>query len=340
MKQIRLEGPRRLACVEVDKPVPQEGEALVKIVACGICGSDVNAFRGTNSTIAYPLVIGHELAGLVESIPENNKYGLRPGDRVIVNPNIYCGHCYPCSIGRTNCCTSLKVLGARTDGAMAEYFCHPADMLFKIPDSMSWEEAAMAEPLTIGIHGARRAALKAGEYCAILGAGPIGVLSALVAQAYGAFPILINPSQKRLDFAKSIGIEHIINSTEEDAAARVAEITGGEMAHVVMECSGAPAAVRQTIDLVRNAGRITLTGWPKTEVSLPTDLITRKEVDVRGSRVCGDSEFLEAIDLISSKRVDIMKILTKTVTLDEAIDTIKDIDQHSGNYTKVVVRLA
>ena len=111
---------------------------------------------------------------IAEEIPADNPKGLKPGDKVIVDPYIYCGECYPCSIGRTNCCTSLKVLGVHIDGGMAEYFCHPADMLVKMPEDMDWTDAAMAEPLTISLHGIHRGGLKAGEYCAIIGAGPIG----------------------------------------------------------------------------------------------------------------------------------------------------------------------
>ncbi|MDD4849824.1 MAG: zinc-binding alcohol dehydrogenase family protein [Gemmiger sp.] len=339
MKAIKISEPWKVSCVEMEKPVPQPGQALIKVVAAGICGSDIGAFRGTNSLVSYPRVIGHELAGIVEAIPADNKKGIQVGDRVVVDPYLYCGHCYPCSVGRTNCCTDLKVLGVHVDGGMAEYYTHPADMLIKIPEGMSWEQAAMAEPLTISLHGIHRGGLKAGEYCAIIGAGPIGLVAGMVAQAYGAHAILLDLVQERLDFAKSVGIEYTVNSGSEDAVARVAEITGGCMAQQVMECSGANPAVRMTLDLVSNAGRITLTGWPKKETSLPTDLITKKEVDIRGARTSA-GEFEEALDLILTKKVDMTKILTKTISLAEAPDTIIDIEKNPGDYMKVVVRVS
>lgn len=339
MKAVKLPEPWKVELVELEKPVPAPGEALIKIVTAGICGSDIGAFRGTNGLVSYPRVIGHELAGIVESIPENNKNGIKVGDRVVVDPYIYCGKCYPCRIGRTNCCTNLHVLGVHVEGGMAEYFCHPADMLVKVPDGMSWEEAAMAEPLTISMHGIHRGGFKAGEFCAIIGAGPIGLVAGMVAQAYGGHAILIDLVQERLDFAKSIGIEYVINSGKEDPAARVAEITNGDMAQLVCECSGANAAIRSTLDLVSNAGRITFTGWPKKETSLPTDLITRKEVDIRGARTSA-GEFEEALELIATKRVDMMKILTKTVPIEDAPATIIDIEKNPGNYMKVVVRVS
>ena len=339
MKAIKLAEPWNISCVEMEKPTPKEGEALIKVVAAGICGSDIGAFRGTNGLVSYPRVIGHELAGIVESIPENNKNGIKVGDRVVVDPYLYCGHCYPCSIGRTNCCTDLKVLGVHVDGGMAEYYCHPADMLIKIPEGMTWEQAAMAEPLTISLHGIHRGGLKAGEFCAIYGAGPIGLVAGMVAEAYGAHAIVIDLVQERLDFAKKVGIEYVINSGKEDPIAKVAEITGGMMAQQVMECTGANPCVRGCLDLVSNAGRITLTGWPKKETSLPTDVITKKEVDIRGARTSA-GEFQEALELIATKRVDMDQILTKTVTMDEAPSTIVDIEKNPGNYMKVVVRVA
>ncbi len=336
MKAIKLEKPREIGLVELEKPVPGPGEALIKIKTAGICGSDIGAFRGTNSLVSYPRIIGHELAGVIESIPEDNPKGFKVGDKVIVDPYLYCGKCYPCRIRRTNCCTSLHVLGVHVDGGMAEYFCHPADMLVKMPEDMSWTDAAMAEPLTISLHGIHRGGLKAGEYCAIIGAGPIGLLAAMIAQAYDAHAILIDLVQERLDFARELGIEYVINSGTEDAEARIREITGGDMAQQVMECSGANAAILSTLKLVSNAGRITLTGWPKNETPMPTDVITKKEVDIRGARTSA-GEFEEAIELIYTKKVDVQKILTRTISMAEAPETIIDIEKNPGSYMKVVV---
>lgn len=338
MRAIKLANPGEVACVEMEKPVPKEGEALIKIKTAGICGSDIGAFRGTNGLVSYPRIIGHELAGVIEQIDPDNKKGLKIGDKVLIDPYLYCGHCYPCSVGRTNCCAELKVLGVHVDGGMAEYFCHPDDMLIRMPDDLDWTLAAMAEPLTISLHGIHRGGLIAGEYCAIIGAGPIGLVAGMVAQAYGAHAILLDLVPERLAFAKSLGIEHVINSASEDPVARVSEITGGVMAQQVMECSGSNPAVRLSLDLVSNAGRVTLTGWPKKETSLPTDLITRKEIDIRGARTSA-GEFEEAVELIRTKRVDVAKLLTRTVSLADAPDVIRDIEKNPGNYMKVVVTM-
>lgn len=334
MKAVYMEKPWNIEISDVQMPKPKEGEALLRVKSAGICGSDIGAFRGTNGLVSYPRIIGHEIAGEVISIPENNKNGIKPDDRVIVDPYLYCGHCYPCSIGRTNCCVDLKVLGVHVDGGMAEYFCHPADMLLKVPDDMPWDIIPLAEPLTIALHGIHRLNLKAGEHIAINGAGPIGLLAAMVALHYGAEPIMIDLVKERLDFAKSLGVRYTINLREEDLVEKVSEYTNGRMAECVMEASGANSAIRATLDIVSHAGRIALTGWPKQETPIPTDMITRKEVDVRGARTSA-GEFPEAIDLIYHQKVDARRILTKVISIDEAPETIRDIEKNPGNYMKV-----
>lgn len=338
MKAIKISEPWKVSCVDVPQPVVGPGEALIKVKSAGICGSDIGAFRGTNNLVSYPRIIGHEIAGELLSVPEENPRGFKVGDRVIVDPYLFCGACYPCSIGRTNCCTDLHVLGVHVDGGMAEYLAHPADMLWKLPEDMSWDIVPMVEPVTISLHGIHRGGLKAGEHVAIIGAGPIGLLAAMIALAYDAHPILIDLVDERLDFARELGVKLTINSGKENVAEKVAEYTGGRMAELVMECSGANAAVRSTLDLVSNAGRITLTGWPKKETSLPTDLITKKEVDIRGARTSAN-EFEEAIELIHSGRVDARRVLTKVISMEEVPATIIDIEKNPGNYMKVNVML-
>ena len=336
MRAVKFPEPWKVECIDIPEPVAKEGEALIKVRSAGICGSDIGAFRGTNPLVSYPRVIGHEVAGEILSIPEDNPRGLKVGDHVIVDPYLYCGECYPCSIGRTNCCTSLHVLGVHVEGGMCETFAHPADMLWKLPDDMPWDIAPMAEPLTIALHGIHRGGLKAGEHVAIIGAGPIGLLAAMSAIAYGAEPILIDLVDERLEMAKDLGVKYVINSGKEDLVAKVAEYTNGSMAELVMECSGANPAVRSTLDIVANAGRITLTGWPKKETPLPTDAITRKEVDIRGARTSA-REFEEAIELIHSGKVNVRALLTKVVSIADAPAAIMDIEKNPGNYMKVDV---
>lgn len=335
MNSVCIETPGNIYLKQIKVPVPKEGEALIRVKSAGICGSDIGAFRGTNGLVSYPRVIGHEIAGEIVSIGENKK-GLKAGDRVVVDPYLFCGNCYPCSIGRTNCCNDLRVLGVHVDGGMTELITHPADMLVPIPENIPWDIAPIAEPLTISLHGCHRLGLKAGETIAISGAGTIGLLAAMVALAYDAKPILIDMVEERLAFARELGVEMTVNLKNEDLMEKVKTYTDGKMCQCVMEASGANAAIRSTLDLVCHAGRVVFTGWPARETSLPTDIITRKEIDIRGARTSA-GEFEEALELISTGKVDVRKILTKLVGVEEAPAVLMDIAANPGNYLKVNV---
>lgn len=335
MKSVYLKEPWNVSLIDLEQPVPKEGEALIRVRAVGICGSDIGAYRGTNPLVSYPRILGHEIAGEIISIPESDNQGLKAGDHVILDPYLYCGDCYPCSLGRTNCCEELNVLGVHVDGGMAEYVTHPADMLCKLPQELPWELTPLAEPLTIALHGLHRGGLKAGEHVVILGAGAIGLLMAMAALHYGAIPIIVDLVPERLLLAEKLGVRYTISLNEEDAAEKVREYTNGRMAEVVIEASGANSAVQSTLLLVSHAGRIVLTGWPKQKTELPTDVITRKEVDIRGSRT-SVHEFAEAIDLIYQGYVDVRSILTDVVTLEKIPEMITEIEKNPDQYLKVV----
>lgn len=336
MKAVMIEKPWDIKNVEREIPELKEGEALIKVKAVGICGSDIGAFRGTNNLVSYPRIIGHEIAGEIVALKGDNPKGFSVGDKVVVDPYLYCGHCYACSIGRTNCCEDLHVLGVHVDGGMAEYYAHPSSMLVKMPEGMSWEMAAMSEPLTISLHGVHRGKITKGEFALFYGAGPIGILAALVAKLYGATPIVVDLVEERLEFVKSLGVNYIINSGKEDVVERVREITNGKMVQCVMEATGANACIRQALDVVCNAGRIVYTGWPKKTTDFPTDIITKKELDIRGGRTSA-GEFEEALEIINEAKIPIKALLTKCISVSEAPKTVVDIEKNPGNYMKVVV---
>ena len=338
MKAIFIEKPWDVKVTELQEPVVEKGMACIRVVAAGICGSDIGAYRGANQMVSYPRIIGHEIAGEIVSIGEDNLNGLKPGDRVVVDPYLYCGKCYPCSLGRTNCCEDLKVLGVQTDGGMSEYYVHPQDMLVKIPEGMSYEMAALSEPLTISLHGLHRGQLKSGEHAAICGAGPIGIMAALAAVHYGAEPIVIDIVDERLKMVRDLGVKHTINPVSENPVERIAEITGGRMAEMVLEASGANSSIQSTLEYASYAGRIVFTGWPKQNTDLPTGIITKKELDIRGGRTSA-GEFREALDMIANGDIDITPLLTKVVSIDEAPETIRDIEANPGNYIKTVVMM-
>ena len=334
MKAVYIEKPLSIEIRDMAPPVRRAGEALIQTRSLGICGSDVTAYKGTNPTMTYPRIIGHELSGEVLDIEENSQ-GIRVGDRVVLEPYFSCGKCYPCSIGMVNNCESMNVLGVRMEGGMTEQISHPVKYLHKMPDGMSWEKAAMVEPLSISLHVVHRASVKAGEHVAISGAGTIGLLAAKVCLAYGAIPILMDPVDERLEMARAQGVACTINPAKENATEKIRELTGGRMAEAVLECSGAEAAIKNLVHIAANSARIVFVGWPKADISLPVALFIRKELNLFGSRNSVD-EFPESIDMIATGKVDVDSVITQCISLGEIPDTIKDLSQYPERYLKVV----
>lgn len=338
MKVITLDSPLKISIKNIPMPERKnDNEVLIKVRALGICGSDIGAYRGVNPTVSYPRIIGHEIGGEVVEIGENSK-GIVVGDRVVLEPYLPCYECYPCSIGRTNCCEQLKVLGVQTDGGMAEYVSHPLNLVHRVPVDMEWKKVAMIEPLTIALHANHRARVKDGEHVLIIGAGVIGLLAAQVAMVYGAVPIVVDVEEKRLTLAKEIGIPHTLHPAQGNVIQQLSIITKGRMAEVVIEASGAKGAIHGMFDYVSAAGRVALVGWPNGETPLPTAVITKKELDVVGSRTSAN-EFPEAIALLQNKQVQVDKIISRVVTFHEIPDAVMNMAGFPDKFVKVVAML-
>lgn len=337
MRAIMLKAPMDISIMDVPPPEKRPGEVMIQVHGMGICGSDIAAYKGVNPLVSYPRIIGHEIAGVVLEAPPGDR-NFAPGDRVVVEPYVYCGACYPCTQGRTNCCENLKVRGVHVDGGMSELCVHPRHLVHKVPAGVSWERLAMVEPLTISIHAVRRARVARGEHLAVTGAGPIGLLAALYAQVIGAVPIVIDPIDERLATARSLGVPFGVNPLRENAVDRIREITGGRMAEAVIEASGSEGAIRSSIDYAAYSGRVALVGWPKAEVALPTALFTKKELDVVGSRNSRQA-FAESVELVAAGRIDVAAMITRTVPFEDAPDAVREIAAHPENFMKVVALL-
>ena len=310
-----------------------DGEVLIKVRSAGICGSDIGAYKGVNPLVSYPRTIGHEIAGEVVEVGVDDKE-FKVGDRVILEPYVYCGRCYPCSIGHTNCCENLTVRGVHIEGGMADYVSHPARLLHKVPDGIPWHLVPMAEPLVIAMHAVQQAEVKAGEHMAVTGAGQIGLLAAQYALTLGAVPIVVDPVEERLALARTLGVTHTLNPMSGDINDAIRSITGGRMAEAVIECSGAAPAIRAAVDYVSYAGRIALVGWPKSDIPMPTALFTKKELTIRGSRN-SVGQFPESLRLIADGRINVEALVTKTVSMEETPATVVDIAEHPDKYLKV-----
>lgn len=333
MKSVRLKQPGEIAMVDIPVQRREPGQILIKVRSAGICGSDIGAYKGINPLVSYPRIIGHEIAGEVVEVPDDETTFV-PGDRVILEPYVYCGKCYPCSIGHTNCCENLTVRGVHIEGGMAEYVSHPGHLLHKVPAGIAWHLVPMAEPLVIAMHAIKQAETRAGEHVVITGAGQIGLLAAQYALTLGAIPIVVDPVDERLALARLLGAAHTINPVAADAVTAIHGITRGRMAEVVIEASGDARAIRGAIDYVAYAGRISLVGWPKGDIPLPTALVTKKELTIRGSRN-SVGQFPESLRLIAEGKVNVAALLTRTVPINEVPAIVADIAAHPENYLKV-----
>ena len=339
MKALCLKEPYQMSIEEVNKPVLTEDNAIVKMEMCGICGSDITAYKGVNPTVKYPVIgAGHEGIGVITEIGQNEK-GLKVGDRVALEPYIPCRKCHSCKEERFNNCVNIQVAGVHTGGMMTEYFSHPVSLLYKVPEELSLEKATLVEPLTIALHGVTRAQVKPGEFCIVTGAGPIGLLAALVVRAYGATPILVDILEDRLKFANSIGIELTYNSNNNDGLVEyLKKVTNGKLPEALVDCTGSSFIISKMHDYVCHGGRIAIVGWPKSEVMVNIVRCIQKELAIFPSRN-SNKKFPEAIDLINSGKIDVEKLITKIINIDATEDTIKDIIENPNNYMKVLVRI-
>lgn len=298
MRAAIIDAPFAMHIGEWATPTPGPGEVLVAVRATGICAGDMYIYRGTNPYASYPIIGGHEIAGTIAAVGAGVA-GLAEGARVVVEPFIGCGSCYPCRVGKSNCCANLQIIGAHRAGGFAEYVLAPAANIHPVPEGMALGLAAFAEPVAIGVQACRRGAVAAGERVLILGCGPIGLALIEVARARGARPVAVDLLPERLATARSLGAETL--EAGDGLLERVLEQTAGEGAPVVIEATGAVPAIEQTVDLVAAGGRIVIVGLVKrgVGVSFPGLDFTRKEMTVVGSRASVDC-FPEALALLAS----------------------------------------
>jgi len=308
MKAAIMDAPQQMRVGEWQTPDPKAGEVQVRIRAAGICAGDLYIYVGKNPYANYPRIAGHELCGIVEAIGEGVT-NIRKGDLVVVEPFIGCGKCYACRVGKSNCCANLGLIGTNLPGGYAEFVVAPAGNIHPVPEGLSPLEASFAEPLAIGVQACRRGDVQAGEYVLILGCGPIGLALIEVAKTRGARVVATDVSESRLKFARSLGIETIGSG---ELVETVRQQTNGEGAAVVIEATGNPKAMEQTVELVASGGRIVIVGLVKqgVNISIPGLEITRKEMTLLGSRASVNC-FPEALRLLASGSIQYPKVATR-----------------------------
>ena len=336
MKAVVLKTDNQIHYMDAPKPALRSGEVLVRVKACGICGSDIGAFRGTNGLVTYPRIIGHELAGVVESIPENNKNGIKPGDRVVVDPYIYCGHCYPCRIGRGNVCDSLAVRGVHIDGGYREYIAVPESDCYILPDSLSDEDAVMNEPTTIGIQSCTRAELQKDDMLLIYGSGALGSSILKIARLLCDHIIVADVLDDKLEAAKANGAAYTINVLKENLLEKVKEYTYGHGATVSIDAVCNKDSLINLLQATGNAGRVMTMGFSTSPTEINQFVITSKELDVRGSRL-QNKMFGKAIELVNEGKLDLSGAVSHTFPLTKAQEAFDFVDSHDPSIRKIVL---
>ncbi|WP_226013342.1 NAD(P)-dependent alcohol dehydrogenase [Halomicrobium salinisoli] len=318
MRACQLTDVGELTVAERDRPAPGSGEVLVRIDRVGICGSDLHYYEHGVDAVDFPLVLGHEPAGTVVEVGADVT-GVTSGDRVAVEPGRSCGECAYCAEGEYHLCPEMAYMSSPpVDGALVEYVAWPADLVYPLPDDVSLREGALAEPLSVAVHACDRGDVGAGDSVLVTGGGPIGQLVATVALARGAEPVVLTDVVAgKLDLATDRGVDHAVDATERDPAAAVRERVDPRGVDVVIESSGAPAAVASTTDAVRRGGTIVFVGMPDG-TGLPVDVVEsiEGEYDLRGSyRFAGT--YPEAIRGIADGRYDVDGVVSFEAAFDD-----------------------
>lgn len=325
------------------RPTPGAGEVLVRVRAVGICGSDVHYYthgRIGPFVVNQPLVLGHEASGVIEAVGEGVTTRT-VGQRVAIEPGVPDGTCEFCRAGRYNLCPNVQFMATPpVDGAFAEYVVTAADFVYPLPDHVTLEEGALIEPLAVGVYAIRRSGLQAGQDVAVLGAGPIGLVTLQAARAAGAGAItVVDLDEHRLEVASSMGATTVVNASREDALEKIMALTGGRGVDIVFEAAGSPKTAALAVHMARRGGRVTMIGLPP-EDNFPYPLVAAmaKEVDIvtvfRYANI-----YPACIALVAEGRVDVKSLITHRFPLEQAESALQLSDSRADGVIKAMVEV-
>jgi L-iditol 2-dehydrogenase len=342
MKALVLKEYRRFALEDVAVPTLQPEEVLVRVRACGICGSDVHGMDGSSGRRIPPIIMGHEAAGEITQIG-SGVVSWKPGDRVTFDSTVYCGDCWYCRRGQINLCENRRVLGVscgdyRRHGAFAEFVAVPQRILYRLPDSLSFEQAALVEAVSVAVHAVKRAPLSAEATAVVVGTGMIGLLVVQALRVAGCKQIVaVDLDEDRLRLATKLGATHHFNATDPGLLEKIRALTGGRGADVAFEVVGLPPTVRTAIDSVRKGGNVTLVGNLKPQVELPLQTVVTRELTLLGS--CGSAgEYPECLELIASGKINVTEFISATPPLEEGARWFERLYAGEKGLVKVVLK--
>lgn len=327
-----------------DMPIPECGDedVLIRVKACAICGSDVHGMDGGTGRRIPPIVMGHEASGIIEKIGSGVK-GFAPGDRVTFDSTIFCGKCFFCRRGEVNLCDSRMVLGVscgeyRLHGAFAEYVAVPARILFRVPDKVTFEQAAMVEPLSVAFHALSRSPVSLNRSAAVMGAGMIGLLVIQLLKAAGCGKIIaVDMVDERLDMARKFGATHALRSDRDDVPAAVRSATEGRGADLAFEVVGLTQTVGLAVDSVRKGGSVTLVGNVSPAIEIPLQAVVTRQLSLLGT--CASSgEYPDCLDLIAQGKVDVDSFISAVAPLSEGASWFKRLYAKEKGLLKVILK--
>lgn len=342
MKALVLKDYHHLALEEVAMPVYGPDDVLVSIKACAICGSDIHGLDGSTGRRIPPIIMGHEAAGLVEKVG-TNVHNVKPGDRVTFDSTIYCDQCFFCRRGEVNLCEQRKVLGVscadyRLHGALAEYVAVPQHIIYPLPEAVTFEQAAMVEPLSIAFHALRCSPVVRQQTAVVVGVGMIGLLLVQLLKVAGCKEIIaIDLASEKLDMAKKFGATVGLRSEEVDLQAAVEKLTGGRGADVAFEIVGLNSTFQTALTSLRKGGSLTLVGNLRPSVNFPLQTVVTRQLTLHGS--CASAgEYPEGLDLIASGKVDVNTLISATAPLADGEAWFKRLYAGQPGLMKVILK--
>ncbi|VVB62125.1 L-threonine 3-dehydrogenase [uncultured archaeon] len=336
MKTAVWYGGKDIRIEDTSTPDVEDNEVLVKVHAVAICGSDLHAYKGMSKRRKPPLVMGHEFSGEIIDIGKKVKR-FSDGERVVVEPLISCGKCKPCKIGKTNICEERKLIGLNSSGAFAEYVSVPENKCHKLLNSVSFEEAALAEPLAVAVHAVNITPIEKGDTVLIIGSGTIGLLTMQVARNGKASNIFATDVYDYLlDLAKKFGANMVINTKDDDLFKTISSNVGS--IDVVFEAVGLQGTVQQALSIVRCGGCVTLIGMFEDKMELNMLNIAVKEIMIQGSYGYTSDDFKQALKLIASGKVKVKQLITHVLPLDDITKGFELLAEKKENVIKVVLK--
>lgn len=337
MLQQVMTAPGEISFREVPVPKPGPDQVLVKIKKIGVCGSDIHVYHGTHPYTSYPVTQGHEVSGRIEELGEYVK-DLRVGQKVTIEPQVFCGRCYPCLHGKYNLCEKLKVMGFQTTGTAGEYFAVDASKVTPLPEEMSFSDGAMIEPLAVTVHAAKRFPDLKGAKAVVLGCGPIGILLCQSLKALGAVEVLATDiSDKRLEIARSVGVDHTVNTMKEDYAEVLLRAFGPDKADVIYECAGTDITMDQAIQNARKGSTIILVAVFGKKANVDLAKLNDSELDLNTSMMYRHEDYVDAIRLVSEGKIQLRPLQSRHFAFREYPEAYRYIDQNRESTMKVLI---